>query len=104
MSFDPDGCKIKYGIGHHMEETTMLEHSLNLGSEAMALFRTAPKVVSLHGYSAGPIERRSVFEAKLLTLNGHEVSLKMAVCAVSFCCRVAAVTHIPAARKWSYPA
>lgn len=70
MSFDPDSCTLKYGIGHHMEETTALVYCLP--EELRSLYRAAPKLVCLHGYASGPIEPRSVFEAKLRALEGYE--------------------------------
>ncbi|BDA44750.1 hypothetical protein COCOBI_06-2280 [Coccomyxa sp. Obi] len=72
VSFDPDACVLKYGIGHHMEETIMIAYSLP--ASMSCLFRTTPKLVCLHGYTAGPVERRSIFEAKLCTLDGHEAA------------------------------
>ena len=64
LSFDPDSWTLKYGMGHHMEETTLLTCALpeSLGS----LTETCPKLVALHGYS-GPVHLRSVYEAKLST-------------------------------------
>ncbi len=73
VSFDPDTCVLKYGIGHHMEETIMMTYSLP--PSMSCLFRTTPKLVCLHGYTAGPVERRSIFEAKLCTLDGRQVCL-----------------------------
>lgn len=81
MSFDPDSCTLKYGVGHHMEETTMLVYGLP--SDMHVHFRTTPKVVCLHGYN-GPVERRSIFEAKLSTLDGHEVRLHFSHAAPSW--------------------
>lgn len=68
LSFDPDARMLKYGMGHHMEETTLLSCALpgTLGS----LFKTCPKLVSLHGYS-GSVQLRSVYEAKLSTTGGR---------------------------------
>ena len=76
MSFDPDSGILKYGIGHHMEETTLIVYSLP--PSMSCLFRTTPKLVCLHGYSSGPVERRSIFEAKLCTLDGNQVCLMAA--------------------------
>ena len=76
VSFDPDTCTLKYGVGHHMEETTMMTYGLP--ADMGGLFRTTPKLVTLQGYIAGPVERRSIFEAKLSTLDGHEVRCERA--------------------------
>ncbi|CAL8469514.1 g9055 [Coccomyxa elongata] len=72
VSFDPDSGILKYGIGHHMEETTLITYSLP--ASMSCLFRTTPKLVCLHGYTAGPVERRSIFEAKLCTLDGRQAA------------------------------
>ena len=68
LSFDPDSRMLKYGIGHHMEETTLLSCALPdaLGS----LYRTCPKLVCLHGY-VGPVQQRSLYETKLISLGGQ---------------------------------
>jgi hypothetical protein len=71
VSFDPNACSLKYGMGHHMEETTLLAY--RLPEELTSLFRASPKVVSLLGYGDGPVEPRSIFEAKLRALEGYEV-------------------------------
>ncbi len=64
VSFDPDSHTLKYGMGHHMEETTLLSCVLPEAFES--LFETCPKLVSLHGYP-GQVRLRSVYEAKLST-------------------------------------
>ena len=68
LSFDPDSRMLKYGMGHHMEETTLLSCALpdGLGS----LYHTCPKLVCLHGYD-GPVQQRSLYEAKLSSLGGQ---------------------------------
>ena len=68
LSFDPDSRVLKYGMGHHMEETTLLSCALPdaLGS----LYRTCPKLVCLHGY-AGPVQQRSLYETKLINTGGQ---------------------------------
>ena len=64
LSFDPDSRTLKYGMGHHMEETTLL--SCVLPEACGSLFETCPKLVSLHEYP-GQVRLRSVYEAKLST-------------------------------------
>ena len=65
LSFDPDSRTIKYGMGHHMEETTLL--TCTLPDSLSCLTETCPKLVTLHGYD-GPVQLRSVYEAKLSTV------------------------------------
>ena len=67
LSFDPDSRTLKYGMGHHMEETTLLTYPLP--DTCNGLFATCPKLVSLHGYS-GPVQLKSLYEAKLSTAVG----------------------------------
>ena len=55
---------LKYGMGHHMEETTLL--TCPLPTSLSSLTETCPKLVTLHGYE-GPVQLRSVYEAKLST-------------------------------------
>ena len=64
LSFDPDSCMLKYGMGHHMEETTLLTCTLPTGLGSLT--ETCPKLVTLHGYER-PVQLRSVYEAKLST-------------------------------------
>ena len=64
LSFDPDSHVLKYGMGHHMEETTLLTCPLPDG--LCCLTETCPKLVALHGYDR-PVHLRSVYEAKLST-------------------------------------
>ena len=75
LSFDPDSRMLKYGMGHHMEETTLLSCALPdaLGS----LYHTCPKLVCLHGY-AGPVQQRSLYETKLSNLGGQHQVLTLA--------------------------
>ena len=68
LSFDPDSRMLKYGMGHHMEETTLL--SCTLPDALGSLYHTCPKLVCLHGY-AGPVQQRSLYETKLSTLGGQ---------------------------------
>ncbi len=64
LSFDPDSRVLKYGMGHHMEETTLLTCPLPEG--LCCLTETCPKLVTLHGYDR-PVHLRSIYEAKLST-------------------------------------
>ena len=68
LSFDPDSRMLKYGMGHHMEETTLL--SCTLPDALGSLYRTCPKLVCLHGY-VGPVQQRSLYETKLINAGGQ---------------------------------
>ncbi|CAK0784442.1 hypothetical protein CVIRNUC_007646 [Coccomyxa viridis] len=68
LSFDPDSRMLKYGMGHHMEETTLF--SCPLPDALGSLYHTCPKLVCLRGYT-GPVQQRSLYETKLSTLGGQ---------------------------------
>ena len=59
---------LKYGMGHHMEETTLF--SCPLPDALGSLYHTCPKLVCLRGYT-GPVQQRSLYETKLSTLGGQ---------------------------------
>ncbi|KAK9831309.1 hypothetical protein WJX81_000976 [Elliptochloris bilobata] len=79
LSFDPDAQTVKYGKGHHMEESTLLQHTFTCGKtcslsarrEMDALFGPEPKLVALHG-APGPVVVRCAFQAKLGELVGDK--------------------------------
>ena len=94
LSFDPDSRMLKYGMGHHMEETTLLSCVLpdGLGS----LYQTCPKLVCLRGYD-GLVQERSLYEAKLSNLGGQRQACSLPhtpVIASSFYCKPAARSHL----------